>query len=359
MKKVFLFAAIILLALPLMNGCKDHNEPDGKDEGEVIYDPSNPSEGIGTPTWFDYWTEGDEAKPEDIKSGDLVGFWQLRVYTMKVDSENKPSSPYDTESDNYGTGPESFYYEILKDGTDTLLYTIDHQSGSAEGLKRFDKFPGKWYVVENKLYINQQRWPGGMRDSDEPTEFTIMVLEEDRMVLTTKGNNEGETFYYVYVRTKKPAEPKTKKLSEVLSANKWMITQNEELLIGYIDPDPADPSDGKYDTLELKEDHWKGYQLGFTMDATDSVLTVYSPGGSVYEEYTFSMKGDDVEFLNFNLTAKGESTIFADYFDLEWIDFKNYLRGKLWSWESVPMPESEEKYSEMDRGRGFTISLVK
>ena len=355
MKKSFYFALVALLALPLMFSCKSKNDPE---EEQVVYDPENPEEGIGTPSWFDYWTEGEDSAKVEIDIKNLTGVWQLRAEGTKNQDPNNPDlvlNPgfiYDlaTREEQY-----FYYYEIKENFTDTLFAMKNSLYGVTAGVTTLEKYPGTWQVVGQKLTINRQVFPQGydMREEAAKREFSIYLLEKDRMVWRYDENQ-----YAVFVRAEKPKEPKNRKLTEVLTEKKWKIANDYQLIVGYVpNPDPNDPSGGSYDTLSINKNMWKDYQLEFKVNGTDSILIVYDYSGNKVEEYGWSVyRGDNYTELSFHFKVPEGNKLFSEYLNMEWLDFKDYNKTHLWSWEPV---EKRSGYETCDMQRYFEIVGVK
>ena len=354
MKKVLYFALVALLALPLMFSCKPKNDPEDE---EVVYNPEKPDEGIGSKSWFDYWTEGEEEDAVEIDIKNLTGVWQLRAEGVKYEDPDNPNldlNPgflYDLawQEEEY-----FYYYEIKEDFTDTLFVMKNSMYGVTAGISILEKYPGTWQVIGKKLTINRQRFPGIMDDREEArkVEFSIYLLEKDRMVWLYDNN-----CYVAFVRAEKPKEPKTRKLTEVLTEKKWKISNDYQLIVGCVpNPDPKDPSGGTYDTLSVNKNMWKDYQLEFKINDTDSILTVYDYSGTKVEEYAWSAYGDNVTGLTFQFKVQEGNKLFSEYLNMEWLDFKDYNKTCLWSWEPV---EKRSGYDSCDMQRYFEIEGVK
>jgi len=354
MKKALYFALVALLALPLMFSCKQKNEPE---EQETVYDPEKPDKGIGTNSWLDYWTEGEkeDAVPIDIKN--LTGVWQLRAQGTRVMDQNHPDSVLSTvyEYDISMHDEEFFYYyEIKADLTDTLFVMRNFLYGTSAGVSTLEKIPGKWQVTGKKLTINRQRLPqGSMDETATAKEFTIYLLEKDRMVWQYETNT-----YAVFVRADKPKEPKTRKLTEVLTSKKWNISKDYQMTTGFKpSKDPTDASGGTNDTLYVNKNMWKDYQLEFKINGGDSILYVYNSLGTKVEEYAWHAdSGDNFTCLHIDLKAKDNGKLFFVEMNMEWLDFKNYNKARMWSWEPT---DKRSGYETCDMQRYFEIEGAK
>jgi hypothetical protein len=190
------------------------------------------------------------------------------------------------------------------------------------------------------------------REEAAKVEFSIHLLEKDRMVWLYDNN-----CYVAFVRAEKPKEPKTRKLTEVLTEKKWKISNDYQLIVGCVpNPDPKDPSGGTYDTLSVNKNMWKDYQLEFKINDTDSILTVYDYSGTKVEEYAWSAYGDNVTGLTFQFKVQEGNKLFSEYLNMEWLDFKDYNKTCLWSWEPT---EKRSGYETCDMQRYFEIEGVK
>ena len=353
MKKVLYFALVALLALPLMFSCKPKDEPEAQK-----YDPENPEEGIGSNEWFDYWTEGEDSAKVEIDIKNLTGFWQLRAEGSKSQDPNdpdlilKPGFIYDlaVREEQY-----FYYYELKEDMTDTLFMMTNRLWGEAAGVATLDKYPGTWQVIGQKLTINRQVFPNGfdVTPAAAKSEFSIYLLEKDRMVWRYNDN-----CYAVFVRAEKPKEPKNRSLTEVLTSKKWNIAYDHQLTTGFkASNDPHDASGGTTDTLETKKNMWHNYKLEFKAEGGDSTLIVYDAAGNKFEEFSWSVYGgDDIIYLSFHFDGCDENKLFSEYISLEWMDFKDYNKARMWSWEQVTPPANRDA---ADMQRWFEIEGVK
>lgn len=356
MKKVLYFTLVALLALPLMFSCKQKYDP-----YEEKYDPENPEEGIGTNSWFDYWTEGEDSAKVEIDINNLTGVWQLRAEGSKSQDPNdpdlilKPGFIYDlaVREEQY-----FYFYELKADFTDTLYMMTNRLWGEAAGVSTLDKYPGTWQVIGQKLTINRQAFPSGfdMRPEAEKREFSIYLLEKDRMVWRYNDNN-----YAVFVRAEKPKEPKNPKLTDILTSKKWNIAYDHQLTTAFrpytAAEDPHDGSGGISDTVETKKNLWHNYKLEFKAEGADSTLIVYDASGNKFEEFSWRVYGgDNITGLAFEFKGNDSNKLFSEYLNLIWTDFKDYNKAYMWSWEDVTPPMNYEGSSMQ---RWFEIEGVK
>ena len=351
MKKVLFVALVALLVLPLMFSCTPQNAPE-EEKPEIIYDPEKPEEGIGSESWLEYWTEGEDKDTVPIDINNLIGVWQLRAEGTKImDSINTDSVigaiyRYDLAL----TDEEYFYYyEIKEDLTDTLFMLRNSLFGATAGVSTLEKFPGKWQVTGKTLTINCERFSGIFDNSVTAREFTIYLLEKDRMVWQYNTNS-----YAVFVRADKPKEPENRKLTDVLTSKKWNITYDQQMTTGFKpSDDPTDASGGTTDTLSIKKNMWNDYQLEFKTDGTDSILTVYDHSGTIAEEYAWHVDGgENLTWLHFKLDPKGTGKLFSTFLSLELLDFKDFNKACMWSWEQA---EKQTGYESCNMQRYFEI----
>lgn len=352
MKKVLYFALVAVMALPLMFACKEKNGPEEK----VVYDPEKPEEGIGTTSWLYYWIGGEAKDTVPVIMQNLTGVWQLRAQATPIMDPNNPDSVLSSGAEydlSFKEEEYFYYYELKEDFTDTLLVMQNSHSGVTAGVSKLEKFPGKWKLAGKQLTINRERAPQSMSETATAEEFTIYLLEKDRMVWKYKENS-----FAVFVRADKPKEPKNRQLTEVLTSKKWAISYDYQKVLGYVpNPDPNDPSGGTYDTLSTKEDMWKGYELEFKIEDGDSTLIVYDASKAKVEDYAWRiLYGDNITYLYFQLKVKEGSKLFTEDLYMEWLDFKDYNKALMSSWEQV---EPTGKYEECDMQRYFEIEGAK
>lgn len=197
MKKIFTFATVAVLVLSLMFSCKPKEEV------------KDPAEQVGTPEWFEKWTEGDKEDKVTINEENLYGYWKMAILALIEDGADVPSGGYEYTD----LVEEAYYLEIAKD---KHYVTYDYSDGTLVTDNGEWKLSGKHLIFNHKTYNS----PWGVLDG----EYTVEWLEADRLVISTpKMYEEGTTEYRVYTRISKlPTLPKTN--AEYLVGNGWKIT---------------------------------------------------------------------------------------------------------------------------------------
>lgn len=211
MKKFLYFALMAMLAMPLMVSCEKEYDPrDPKSK----FDSEDPRSHSGSQEWFDNWTKGNKEDALVITAENLIGNWDLIIFTMKANDSLVPINAY-----VYEEGSSDHEYMELQQSKEYVMHRMDN------GTQIVTK--GKWEVQNNKLIFSNDRGEVAIPRSNGE-ELKIIVLEEDRLVLKCAynqmgDNNDDELYcYFVYKRIGSiPELPKP--TVEHLIASSWKV----------------------------------------------------------------------------------------------------------------------------------------
>ena len=180
MKKIFKFAALAALILPLIVACKPKNNPEDPN------DPNNPQnwvDSVGTKAWYE-----DQITPKDSLQGPVTvqnvkGIW--RIYAEAVLDYVQPE---------YGIIESNSFVSV-----DTTLIVLNDDFSAIEYAVTQMAFTnlGKWSLEGDTLIFPKQKHLVSEKNK-------IVVLEKDRLVLERKEDYGGIIYLLLHRFDKLP-----------------------------------------------------------------------------------------------------------------------------------------------------------
>ncbi|MBO7458162.1 MAG: lipocalin family protein [Paludibacteraceae bacterium] len=346
MKKLFQFAIMAAIVLPMMMSCKT-NDPDN---------PNKPENQTGTEEWFEKWTEGNPEDAVKINEENLIGIWRFAAMATIHKDSVAPVGAYDYSKEDSGSG---YYLELNGDKS----YTY-YDYYSYDGLV---KEQGKWAITGDKIAFSREVshavwWsPEG--------EYTINLLEESRLVLCRPNDYDSLlNEYTIYTRINElPDLPKTNE--EHLAQYPWKIVSDTVITIetqGKYNGNGAFVAD--YDAngeavekvIDTQVNLLKNYTLRFFEDSTFLMKTA---GGQIYAECRWYMRQDLGNYALLSLYQVedngNETNIeipnFCDDLGLTF-DLKDPTKAILDHTETLP---KEDNYTQKRKVYTFHIEAVK
>lgn len=308
---------LALLALPLMFSCKPKNGPD---------DPNNPENQPGTEEWFEKWTE--ESNPEyavTVQESNLTGLWQLKMVSWVKNGDSILSWSVDFEfnaEERSTSAVQDMYLQLMSDHK-MLFHIYSDHSNEGIGKTTYEKREGTWSLSGKTLTIEGEMH--GYRIDNEKNIFTVKVLENERLVITTPFmdmEEEGLT-YEAFARVAElPAVPVDKTVPEVMLSSKWKVVCDSITRVDSKHESEQDKGDGKYDYTTIQKNKYTGYTFEFKAGA-DTTLVVSDVAGKVIDTYTLSAIGKpDAWFFLFNLHSD-KNVLGLDKQNTFYHDFNN------------------------------------
>lgn len=192
MKKIFKFAALAALILPLVVACKKNgqNEPTS---------PENPNSYETMQDWLDYWSTPNETDEVALTAENMVGIWEIvgKVEETTTGELNTISIPTVNNCKNFE------YLHLKPDFAFIRYFFYDKSGGGAEELVT-EKEEGTWNVSGKEL---------NFIISNDTSTNTIQLLDKDRLVVTYpidawSGNGTKSTCHAIYKRIESLPEMK-------------------------------------------------------------------------------------------------------------------------------------------------------
>lgn len=338
MRKVFYFALVALLAMPIMFSCKEKNNPNEPTKEENPWTDEEP----GTEDWLeDLITGEDEDEITSYDESNIRGTWRMAAYATKDKKGN--ILLWDDCYSGHG--------DIDRGGELRYMQLFEHEHQSAysryrkeNGVPVIRTDEGTWELDKNKLTLNNKML-SGISYVDE-TNMTIDLLEEDRLVLKTDFANNGEgksgVYYEIYERVNAlPDISNVKTPQDIFVSTTWKVTSDTTYINAWVNG--KDGQDEKRDRLDKKLGTFKDCTFQF---GKDSILTITDANGkaSTYKWTWMETSKMDPLIISFVVSEIKDQwplpkmTEFTSFYELkEYGSEKSLLRLFAWTWaEQVP-----------------------
>lgn len=213
MKKLFYWAAMTAMVLPMMVACNPNK----------TNDPDHPEFG-SSKEWADYWLEPKAGEGVDITIQNLLGNWNLEATAVL----NNSTGAVIKWNLVYSLLDHAEYLELTDNKY--LYYAVDSVLAAESRLN--PKGPEKTIPVKSAVKEHDWVLDGktiSLKDAEgkKISEYAVYVLEKNRLVLTSPAA-AGETGYWTFTRIVET--PKIPSLLKSLTGNSWRITKDSIII---------------------------------------------------------------------------------------------------------------------------------
>jgi len=305
MKKVMRLALMALLIFPLMTGCKTKNP------AEDPTDPTNPEQPQPTEPKtdeeiFEEWTTPtDTTAPQSFSEQGLIGLWKLSYQAHVQKGKTEPFWTW------YAAVyvDDSTFYEINGNKTLTEYGYYPQSTESGAYIPMLNKREGTWQ------FTAPDKWTVALKIYAEPDNYTIQILEENRLVYYEEVPNDQtgvpDLLYYGFTRAKTlPPAPEIP--VERLAKYAWKVTSDT---IDIYDVIRTEKGDAIYydEVFNERKVNQMPANCVFTFNIAEHLLNITDQSGNLISQYKTSDEDQGLSplytgFIRLELT-KGESLL--------------------------------------------------
>ena len=358
MKKLFKFAALAALVLPLMVACKPKNNPDDPDS----YKQPNEE--------FQDWIEEGSQNEIPVSEKNLCGIWKLcQTYTADADLNYQDGQNVDD--------PNNMHCLEIKEDNTFIDYFYNSELGTSKSYGIWD-LAGKQFSFEYTVYPESGSLRGLQKGKFmvfrcEPEELALSYSETIQRIWNNGKDSTGTiTYFSIFKRLYElPQLPKT--LAEVIAANQWKVLSDTMSLGKYVfvENESTNFAGDVYQPVKVEQTNMIPANAVITF-APDSTLEIKDANGDMIAKamweprgywWVTEFPGANIRTLSIRINEENEVPLESQIIpgmpnNLEfYIDPSNDKRAALYEVESLS--ESEQKDGLTVRNWIYHLEMAK
>ena len=277
MKKVMRFALMALLIFPLMTGCKTKNPAEDPSDSSTPADPPQEEPKTEEEIFEEWITPTDTTAPQSFSEQGLIGLWRLDYQAQIQKGQTEPFWAWHASV----YSDDSTFFEINGNKTITEYGYYAQSTESGAYIPMLNKVEGTWQ------FTAPDKWTVAFKIYSEPDNYTILILEENRLVYYEEFPNAEtgvpDLWYYGFTRAK-TLPPAPERPVDRLTKYSWKVTSDTIDIYDVIRTEKADGIYYDEKFVERKVNQMPANCV-FTFDFVEHLLNITDQSGNIISQY--------------------------------------------------------------------------